>query len=219
MTRERALTVVFAILLSTMAVFGGPASPPLVPIADMSSVDPGSEVRVEGLLVDLWKRDDGSETLVLLDPRASATVKVFCSLGVRDQPSAYARIGDLMLVRGEVASKASVPAVFAESSEVVVVEAAEYVLTVAVLARSWFLFEGDRFRISGVLAFDPVSGCARLFDSSMRSSIELRCEGGISFMAEESVIVDGTLEFSSSEMALYIVAESISRSPTQQPFS
>lgn len=210
LTRERALVAAFALLLGSMAVLGGSAVPPLVPIPKLASMDQGSEVRVQGMLVDLWKRDDGAETLVLLDPVAGATVDIYCSRGVRDQPSSQVGIGDLLAVRGELAGTGALPSIYARSDGVEVVKTSEHVLTVTMLARNWPLFEGDRFKIAGILEYDPDSGSSRLFDSSRRISIALRCDGPITELGGREVLVDGTLSFDSCHMFMYIDVESLS---------
>lgn len=208
--RESACVVAFMVLLGAMAAVSAPASTPLVPISKLSLVDTGSEVKVQGLLVDLWRRDDGAETLVLLDPREDATVRVFCPRGVGNPLSGHAHIGDMVVARGEVSSAGPSPVIYADGDGVEIVEEAGSVLTVTILARSWSLFEGDQFAITGVLEYDPFTGSARLSDSSLRSSIELRHDESMSRFGGLTVTVGGTLVFDTSRMSLYLDVESVS---------
>lgn len=185
----------------------------MVSISSLASVDDGSDVRIEGILVELWKGDDGSETLVLLDPSSQATARVRCARGIAELPTARAGIGDLLLVRGEVAGTALPPALYAKSEDVFVLRPSELALSVTMLADYWPLFEGDRFKIYGQLIADPSSGAARLSDSSGQTSISLHCPGPVEAPPGSRVLVDGRLLVDKCHMYLYIEAESISRAP------
>ena len=211
--RERVLAFTFVILLSMIALLGGHANAPMVPIRQLHSMDQYSEVRIEGMLVDLWVRDDGSELLVLLDPSGAATAKVVCACGVTEQPSSLVGVGDILRVRGELAGVPASPTIYSQSDWITVIKTAEHVLSITVLSRNWPLFQGDRLDITGVLVLDDISSSARLFDSSGKRSIALRCDGFPGRFTGSEVIITGILRFDSYDMSLFIEVESISEAP------
>jgi hypothetical protein len=206
----RSLTALFALFLSLVALLGGTTGTPTVPIGQLPLLDRYSEVRIEGMLVDLWERDDGSEVLVLLDASAGATAKVFSACGVASQPSSYAFIGDVLRITGELGSSSPSPTIYARSDGISLVTHAGQVMSVTILSRYWRLLEGDRFELAGTLAFDESSGSARLFDSSRSRSIALRCDTPLGILADKDVIVKGILRFDSNHMSLFIEVESVS---------
>ncbi len=194
-----------------MVILGGSSSPPLVPISKLASVDGGTEVRIQGLLVELWSRDDGSEALVLLDAASQATARVYSSQGIDEQPSRRAGIGDLLLVQGEVSGALPSPAVYSQSDSIAVLRAADLVMTVDILADCWTLFEGDTFRICGILATDTSTGSSRLFDSSGERSVALHFPELVESLSGSRVVVEGRLLVDECHMFIYMDVESISR--------
>jgi len=209
--RESVMALAFASVLSVMILLSSCSSPPAVPLSRLSSVDEGTEIRALGLLVDLWVRDDGSERLVLAEPQARAMLTVICSPGVREQPSAYARIGDQLEVTGELFHARSTPTIYVRSDDVRMLRPSESVLTVGILASDWRLFEGDEMRIRGFLQKDWLTGGYRLFDSSKEHGIALEYGGeDIAPLLGHEVLIEGVLRFDTSSMSLVIIIHSIS---------
>lgn len=192
-------------------MLGTTSSPPEVAISQVSRLEDGTEVRISGLMVDLWVYESGAESLILAEPDGDHTVKVVSSPAARPQPSRYADIGDELCVIGEISKTGSVPTIFAKSDEISMVEESEDALTVDVLARNWVLFDGDCIRVGGILAFDGLGTGPRLFAYDMSCSLALST-GGLDAGAYlgERVLVTGILGFDSRILSLMLSVKGIS---------
>ena len=168
---EKTIATVLACLLSSIVLLGASADPPIVSISSVSGVESGTTVRIEGVLVDHKRYDSGAEGLTLADLDGGAVVRVVSSPGIKPQPSMYARIGDELLIEGEVSINGSSVVVFASSDGIMMSRASELVLTVDALSRNWQLFEGDTVRVKGILELTGTSTGMRLHDLSNGCSI------------------------------------------------
>lgn len=168
---ERAIAGILACLLSSIVLLGASAGPPIVSISSLSGIESGTTVRVLGTLIDHRCYDSGAEGLTLADLEDGAVLKIVSSPGIKPQPSMYARIGDELLIEGEVSINGSSVVVFASSDDVVVSRASELVLTVEALSRNWQLFDGDMVRVKGILELTGVGAAMRLRDLSCGCTI------------------------------------------------
>jgi len=167
---EKTLAVVLMCMLSSMVLLGSSGGPPIVAISTIHDIEDGTTVKVVGVLVDLRLYDSGAEGIVIADLDDGAVAKIISAPGIKVPPSAYARIGDELLVEGEVSASGTASIIFTNSDEVLVMSQSELVLTVEAVSRNWFLFDGDMVRIKGFLErtglgiglrlYDPVDGCS-----------------------------------------------------------
>jgi hypothetical protein len=199
-----------ALLLSAMLLLASMSSPPTVALGQVSSFDDGSVIVLVGVVVDIYLRDDGAESLVLADMTNGDTVRVYCSKGLRDQPSKFISIGDEVRVQGEVSCSGSSPLLFATSDSMTLSRKAGSVMSVEVLCRNWALFEGDSLRIAGLVILGEAAGSLRLCDPITMQSISVRsddCE--LAGLIGKRVTVTACLRLDQGTMALVLIASSV----------
>lgn len=206
----RMIAALLSVLLGIMVLLASASSTPSVRISEVPLLDDGQEAFTSGILVDLRVFDSGAESLLLTDDTDGAVLNVISLPGIRPQPSSYVDIGDELRVLGEVSNSRVLSILYSSSDRVILRRASEYVLTVEILSRNWLLFQGDEFRICGLLAADASSGTYRLFDSDMGHSISIRSDGrDVSHLMSKKVMVEGVLRFDSNSMGFYIDAGSM----------
>lgn len=212
-TRDhRVIITLFALATSLMVLLSAKAAPPLVPIARLSSFDGGSVVMILGVVVDMSLRDSGSECVIIADIADGATVRVFCDPGLHDPPSHCLSVGDEVRVRGQVAGSGSPLTVFASSDAVSLTRKAETSLSVEAVCRNWVLFEGDSFKVSGLVVPEPSTDGYRLEDPVTGQSISLRLGSpDASMCLGKRVTIAAILRLDSDTMSLYLMASSVSR--------
>jgi hypothetical protein len=207
---QRVIALLLACFLSSVVMLGKGATPPEVPISQVQGLEDGTEVRVCGLMVDLWEYESGAESFVLAEPASGRTVKVVSSPAGSPQPSEYADVGDELRVRGELSKAGFVPTIFTKSDRVSVSRESEDVLDVDVLGRNWQLFEGDCVRLGGVLLMDGLDIGPRLFDRDMRCSLAISMDGfDVASYLGGGVIVTGILGFDSRTLSLVLAVRGI----------
>jgi hypothetical protein len=207
----RIITTILSVLLGGMVLLSSTSSAPFVRISEISLLDDGQEAATSGILVDIWVFDGGTESLLLTDVANGAVLKVISSPGVKPQPSSYLDIGDEVRIMGEVSNSKGLSIMYSSSDRINLKSASEYVVTVELLSRSWRLFQGDEFRVCGLLEADASNESLRLFDTDMDHSIALRSEGlDVSHLMSKKVMVEGILKLDSNSLNFYIDAGSIS---------
>jgi hypothetical protein len=208
---HRVLVAILALLLSSMLLLVSTASPPTVPIRQVFSFDDGSVVVLIGVIVDMYLRDDGAESLVLADVTDGATVRVYCDPGLREQPSRFLSIGDEARVQGEVSSSGSSPILFSTSDGITLSRKAESVLSMEALCQNWALFEGDSFKTCGVVISGEVTGSYRLSDPEIKHSVLLRADyTELAGYVGKRVTVTAVLRLDPDTMSLVLLASSLS---------
>jgi hypothetical protein len=194
-----------------MVLLASASTAPCVRISEVPLLDDGQDAFTYGILVDILVFDSGTESLLLADDADGAVLKVICMPGIRPRPSSYVDIGDEIRVLGEVSNTRVMSIMYSSSDRIILSKSSECVLTVEVLSRNWLLFEGDEFRICGLLVAGAADGALRLFDSDLSHSIELRSLGqNVSRIVSKQVAVEGVLRYDSESMILFIDAGSIS---------
>lgn len=197
------------LLLSSIVLLGSSSGPPTVGISSVDDIEDGTTIRVVGVLVDLRLYDSGAEGLILADLGDGTVVKVVSMLGIKVQPSSYLRVGDEVLVTGEVSSLESSPVIFSSSDDLKLQRKSEVVLTVESLARNWHLFDGDIVRVKGIVD-SSASGGLRLYDCSSRSSIAvLHGDVDAGRFVGSTVTLTATLRFDTWLGALTLVPSCI----------
>jgi hypothetical protein len=208
---HRVLVGALAILLSVMLLLVSTASPPAVPVGQLLSFDDGSVVVLVGILVDISLRDGGAESMVLADIMDGATIRVYSTPGLHEQPSHFLSIGDEVLVQGEISRSGSSPVLFASSDDITLSRRGESVLTMEALCHNWALFEGDSFKINGLVITGEQTGSYRLSDPETTHSILLRSDdpelGGF---VGKRVTVTAVLRVDSATMSLVLIVSSLS---------
>jgi hypothetical protein len=207
---QRVIAVVFALLLSAMLLLVSMSSPPTVPLSQVPAFDDGTVVVIFGVLVDIYLRDGGAESFVLADITEGTTLRIYCSDGLRDRPSQLLLIGDEVRVQGEVSCSGSSPIVFTTSDGVTLSKKAESVLSVEALGRNWALFEGDSFRMCGLVIPGETSGSFRLADPKTQHSIALRSDSELTGFVGKRVTVTALLRLDQETMSLVLIASSVS---------
>ena len=203
----RMLAAMFASMLSVVVLISSSSKVPMVNIGQLSALDGGSEVRLVGVVVGLSLNEGGSEDVIIADVQLGTTAKVICMSGIRPLPSRYLSIGDEVSVRGSTADSSS-NVVFTTSDDIVVTRGSVSTLTVGILASNWLLFEGDPFRIGGVL-IERDSGGYALSDPDESHSIRVVYAGDLTGCVGKSVLVTARLRLDSATMALVLSASSI----------
>jgi len=207
---QRIIALLLACFLCSVVMLGHSASPPDVPISQIPQLEDGMEVRVSGLMVDLWEYESGAESLVLAESDGGHTVKVISSPATRPQPSEYADVGDKLRVVGELSKTCFLPTIFTRSDGISVIQESEDALDVDVLARNWHLFDGDCIRIGGVIGLDGFGISPRLFGYDMNCSLALSMGGfDASAYLDERVLVTGVLAFDSRMLSLVLSVKGI----------
>ena len=168
---QKSIAAILTCLLSSIVLLGSSGAPPLVGISAVPGVEDGTTVKVMGVAVELRLYDSGAEGMIVADLDGGAVVKVVSTPGIKPQPSSYVRIGDELLVEGDVSSTGTACVIFAGSDDIRVVRESERVLTVKAISENWFLFEGDLVRIKGVLERTGLGVGLRLYDLSDGCSI------------------------------------------------
>ena len=211
---QRVIALLLACLLCSVVILGNASSPPEVTIALIPHLEDGLDIRISGLMVDLYEYESGAESFILAEPDSGNTVKVVSSPATRPQPSEYANLGDRLRVIGELSKTGFVPTVFTSSDEVSVIQESEDALTVDILARNWNLFDGDCIRVGGILNFDGLGIGLRLFGYDMNCSLALSM-GGIdaSPYLDMQVLATGILGFDSRILALVLSVKGIVSDP------
>lgn len=205
------IALLLACLLSSMVMLGSSSSPPEVTISQIPQLEDGMKVRISGIMVDLWRYESGTESLVLAEPGCGLTVKVVSSLASRPQPSKYADIGDELLVSGELSKSGQAPTIFARSDGISVAKESEDVLTIDLLAENWMLFDGDCIRVKGLLDYDGLNMNLRLFSFDTSTSLTLTM-GGLdaeAFIGSRTVVT-GVLRFDPRTMSIVLLVKSVS---------
>lgn len=211
MVDTRVIAALLSALLCAMVLLASASAAPCVRISEVPLLDDGQDAFTSGILVDILVFDSGTESLLLTDEADGAVLKVICMPGIRPRPSSYVDIGDEIRVLGEVSNTRVMSIMYSSSDRITLMRTSECVLTVEVLSRNWLLFEGDEFRICGLLAAGTAAGTLRLFDSDTDHSIAVRSPGqDVSRLMSKQVTVHGILRFDSESMILFIDAGSIS---------
>ena len=213
-TDQRTVALLFACFLASISMLASSSSPPSVTISQIPQLEDGMKVRISGIMVDLWKYESGSESLVLAEPAGGFSVKVVSSPANRPQPSKYADVGDELLVMGELSKSGQVPMIFARSDGISVARESEDVLTIDIIAKNWMLFDGDCIRVKGLLDFDGLETELRLF--SYDASISLRLmmgDLGVEGYIGSEVLVSGTLMFDSRTLSIVLLVKSVTGDP------
>ena len=174
---EITIAAILACLLSSIVLLGSSGGPPVVAVSAISGVENGTTVKVLGVLVDLKSYDSGAEGLIVADLENGEVVKAISSPGIKTQPSMYAKIGDELLIEGEVGASGSSPVIFTSSDDVAVLRVSELVLTVEAVSRNWLLFDGDMVRVKGSLERTGSGAELRLCDLSSGCSIAVLPRG------------------------------------------
>jgi hypothetical protein len=207
---HRVLVAILAILLSAMLLLVSTASPPIVPISQVFSFDDGSVVVLIGVMVDMYLRDGGGESMVLADVTDGATVRIYCNPGLHEPPSHLLSIGDEARVQGEVSSSGSSPVLFATSDGVTLSRRAESALSMEALCRNWALFEGDSFKTCGVVISGDVAGSYRLSDPELKHSVLLKAgQTDLVSYVGKRVTVTAVLRLDPDTMSLVLLASSL----------
>ena len=189
------------------------ASPPVVPIEQVSLFDDGSVVVLIGVIVDISLRDSGGETMILANITDGATMRVYCNPGLHEPPSHFLSIGDEARVQGEVSNSGPSPILFASSDDITLSRRAESVLSMEALCRNWALFEGDSFKANGLVITGEAAGSYRLTDLEMEHSVLLKA--GSTELADyvgKRVTITAVLRLDQSTMSLVLIASSLSPS-------
>jgi hypothetical protein len=211
---HRILVTILALLLSAMLLLVSMASPPIVPIGQVFSFDDGSAVVLTGVIVDMFLRDDGAESLVLADITEGATIRVYCNPGLHEQPSHFLSIGDEARVQGEVSNSGSSPVLFATSDGISLSRRAESVMSMETLCRNWALFEGDSFKTNGLVITGEVAGSYRLSDPELKHSVLLRSDHAeLACLVGKRVTITAVLRLDPDTMSLVLIASSLSPGP------
>ncbi len=207
---DRMASVLAAGLLASLVLLSASSVPPSLTVSELWGLGGDAGVTVEGVLVSLWTYDSGAEVIVLSDPSGPPTARVVCSTGPGPPPSAAASVGDLVSASGECVFEDGVPTVFCRYGDVRLLRDSQDVLTLAMLAESWPLFEGDRFAVRGVCEVDS-SGAPRLSDPEGGCSFALVLDDGVA-AAEGEAVVDCTLAVDRSTMSIVLEAHSVTPS-------
>jgi hypothetical protein len=208
------LAILLACLLASVTMLGLESSPPVVTVSQVPQLEDGMKVRIRGLLVDLWKYETGSESLVLAEPGWPGTIRVISSPATLPQPSMYADLGDEIVVLGDFSKRGSVPTVYSTSDTISVSKESEDVLTVEVLRDNWMLFDGDRIRLRCVLDYDGLRAGLRLYNSGKNCSLAANMGGlDISRFVGSHVLVTGTLAIDQRTLSLSLMVTSIVADP------
>lgn len=166
---------------------------------------------VHGILVALWCHDSGYETLVVADPLTGDTMRVVCAPGIRLMPSCCTSIGDLIRVLGEMRSYDASATLYTSSDRVWLLERSGAALEFSTLLEFWYLFEGDRVSIRGVLISSP-EGSLRLQDPSSERSVALSPCSTVDPSAAGSVVtMDCILRL--DEVSMIIVLDVVNMTP------
>jgi len=207
---HRTVALLLACLLASLTMLGLGSSPPEVELSEIPRLEDGMKVYVRGMLVELWKYETGSESLVLADLAGTDTVKVLSSQGTRPQPSKYVDLGDELLVLGELSKSGAVDTIFAASDCISVTKESEEVLTVDILRDCWSLFRGDHVRIRGLLDYDDLGTSLRLYSLDRNSSLlaSINAFDPSRFLGSR-VLVSGILSLDARTLVLELVVSSI----------
>jgi hypothetical protein len=206
----RVVASLLALSLASLIVLGSMGVDPTVPISRLPTVESGIVVSVFGILTDLWIHDSGAESLVVTDSECEAVVRVVCSCGILPMPSEYSSIGDELRVTGEISNDRLPPTIFAISNDIHLEQSSEKILTMALLASHWQLFEGDFVDVEGVLVADISGAGIRLVDRDGGGSVRVTCQNlDIAHLNGKLVTVSGTFKLDSSTMAFLIDARDI----------
>jgi hypothetical protein len=211
---QRTLALLLACLLASVTMLGLESSPPSVTVSQLPHLEDGMKVRIKGLLVDLWKYETGSESLVLAEPGWSGTLRVVSSPATLPQPSRYADLGDELVVLGDLSKSGSVPTVYSTSDRISVSKESEDILTVDMLRDNWMLFEGDSVRLRCVLYYDGLRAGLRLFNPGKDCSLAANMGGlDASRFVGSQVLVTGTLAIDQRTLSLALTVSSIVADP------
>lgn len=208
----RVLALISIALLGIMMLMGSLSEPSEVTISELAALDEGDTVSLRGVLVDMWRADSGSETLLLVDLSDNSTVRVIWLPCGGPTPSETVSIGDEVRVQGDVSPAQMPPVVFARGHAVWLVRPSEAVISVWALSDHWALFENDRIRVAGVLSLDPSTRSFRLCDPDMQHTVLLRySDEGILALNGERVLTTAVLRMDARTMSLVLVAEELAR--------
>lgn len=220
MPDNRAIIGILAILLSTMMFLTSLSSPPIISVGQVRFFDEGSTVVLIGVVVEMAVHDAGAESLILADVADGATVRIYCNQGLRELPSHFLSIGDEARVEGEVSGTGTPPMLFATSDGVSVSRRAGAVLSLETLSQNWALFEGDSFRIGGLVVSGDLPGEFRLADPDLRHSISLRSDAlELARFVGKRVTLQAVLRLDAGTMTLVLIMDSLSPGLPQQAFS
>jgi len=205
MPKLEAIAAAMLVALSSLIGLGLTADVPEVELSAIGFMDEGQEVVTRGLLADLRKFDSGFESMVIAAPDGQATLRVQVSQGLRPQPGAYARIGDILRVFGRVSNSGSEVTLYSDADAVFLEARSEKSLTVSTLCKTWRLFLGDELRLRGVVVRPLASEECRLYDAGFACSIALVGVQDLpgAAVALEAMVV-GELGFDESSMSLVL---------------
>ena len=209
---QRSLALLLACLLASITMLGISSSAPEVEVSQIPGLEDGMRIWTKGLLVDLWRYESGTESLVLAQMDDPATVKVISSQGTRPQPSEYSNLGDEILVLGELSKAGAASTVFTSSDCISVIKESEDALTIETLRSNWFLFDGDNIRIRCFLDYDDRGESLRLFSADLNTSMLATINGfDPSEFIQSMVVVGGVLTLDDRTLTLKLTVTSIAR--------
>jgi hypothetical protein len=207
---QRTLALLLACLLASVTMLGLESSPPVVTVSQVPQLEDGMKVRIKGLLVDLWKYETGSESLVLAEPGWSGTIRVVSSPATLPQPSRYADLGDELVILGDLSKSGAVPTIYSTSDSISVSKESEDILTVDMLRDNWVLFNGDSIRLRCSLDYDGLRAGLRLYNSGKNCSLAANMGGlDASRFVGSQVLVTGTLTIDQRTLSLTLTVSSI----------
>ena len=214
MLEPRTLTLLSICMTSSLFLLAINAEPPSVSVSEVCTMEDGAKVRTTGVLTRLWVYESGYEGLLLADCERGDTVRVMCSNGRADMPSRWVSVGDAVQVEGHVSRDAFEAVIFSSSDRIDLVQRAEFVLDVDILALHWRLFESDRFNISGVAVAGDVDGEWLLGGGDGSTVISIRLdEACMDLCPGDRLALDCTLLVDTETMTIFLHAWAAERIP------
>ncbi len=197
------------VMLGLMAGAGITATPQEVRLRELPLAEEGETVVVTGIVVDLWKADSGTETLVLMDLSDNSSARMIWRMaGASPSPSTAVSIGDEIRACGEVSPSQVPPVLFVSGADFCLVRPSKIVLSVGTLADHWSVFEGDTISITGTLRYDSVSGL-RLCDPTTQDSVAIRWTGDPNPLLGRAVHVTAIMRMDTRVLALILNVQEI----------
>jgi hypothetical protein len=206
---RRILPLAVALSLSAIVLLSACAPLPLLRPSQLSSLEEGTSVRVEGVVTAIVIYESGWTTLTLTDLGDGASAKVLCAPSGPSPPSDIPSIGDLVSAAGESSHDDAMPVLFSTWDSITVLARSHSVLDVRALCENWEHFLGDRFEVGGVVRSGPLlADPSGQFAISMAvGSLALQMPSGL------TVVVDSTLFMDYGAMALVLRVWSVLPAP------
>lgn len=185
------------------------SGPPTIRIADVESVENGSVIRLQGVLVHAWKYDSGLETLLLADLGDGSTVKLAHQADGPTVFTALLSIGDEVSSFGEVRRSGESITMWVSDDGILLMRQSETVLSVDAICRNWLLFEGDPLNVSGLLQPGSLPGEMVLSDQECGARIALFDPPyGLEGCLGRTVVLECVLRLSTEEMRFGLLVRS-----------